>query len=284
LEAEVARFYESVSKRKAGAVGLGALLEPIRAARGAKRVLVSAGGALESVPFAALPLDGEPLAARLELVHVPSTAAVALRRSNRAASPTKPVAILADPDFGGAFPRLRFSGIEAEQVKSILPLATVATGADASRDRFDRLAPRDFEILHFATHAFVDPRRPELSGIILANGGSLRLPEIYNLDLRARLVVLSACRSATGADLPGEGVVGLARAFLYAGARGVLATLWDVDDRASAELVRRFYAGMVTQRLTPAAALRAAQDSLRADPRWRDPYFWAGLTLHGDWI
>jgi CHAT domain-containing protein len=96
-------------------------------------------------------------------------------------------------------------------------------------------------------------------------------------------VVLSACRSATGADLPGEGLVSLTRAFLYAGAAGVVATLWDVDDRATSELMQRFYDGLLVRKLPPGKSLREAQNLMRADARWRHPYYWAGVTLHGEW-
>ena len=91
-------------------------------------------------------------------------------------------------------------------------------------------------------------------------------------------------QTGLGQELRGEGLVGLTRGFMYAGARSVLATLWKVDDRATAELVERFYAGLLgPQRLAPAAALRAAQVSMAQDARWRSPYYWAGFVLQGEW-
>ncbi len=161
----------------------------------------------------------------------------------------------------------------------------------ASRAWLDRTPLKDFRIIHFATHALANTNRPALSGAQLARydssgqpvDGFLRLPEIYGMELHARLVVLSACRSATGADLPGEGLVGLTRGFLYAGAAAVVATLWDVDDRATAELMQRFYEGFAVRRQPPGQALRDAQAAIRADPRWKHPYYWAGVTLHGEW-
>jgi CHAT domain-containing protein len=147
-------------------------------------------------------------------------------------------------------------------------------------------------VLHFATHGVLDDVRPALSGLVLSlvdergrkQDGVLRLHDVYNLTLSADLVVLSACQTGLGQELRGEGLVGLTRGFMYAGARSVLATLWKVDDRATAELVERFYAGLLgPRRLAPAAALRAAQVSMAQDARWRSPYYWAGFVLQGEW-
>ena len=103
------------------------------------------------------------------------------------------------------------------------------------------------------------------------------------MRLDANLVVLSACQTALGKEIRGEGLVGLARAFMYAGAPRVVASLWQVNDVATAELMRRFYRGMLHDKLRPAAALRAAQTEIARDPRWTSPYFWAGFALQGDW-
>jgi CHAT domain-containing protein len=113
--------------------------------------------------------------------------------------------------------------------------------------------------------------------------GFLRAHEIYNLDLPADLVVLSACRTALGKDVKGEGLIGLTRAFFYAGAAGVVSSLWKVDDRATAELMKRFYRKLLKEKLPPAAALREAQLSMWHDPAWQAPYYWAGFIFQGDW-
>ena len=94
---------------------------------------------------------------------------------------------------------------------------------------------------------------------------------------------LSACQTALGQDVKGEGLVGLTRAFIYAGAPRVVASLWQVNDLATAELMKKFYRGMLQQRLRPAAALRAAQLEMSREPRWKAPYFWAGFVLQGEW-
>jgi CHAT domain-containing protein len=113
--------------------------------------------------------------------------------------------------------------------------------------------------------------------------GFLRLYDLYNLKLSADLVVLSACQTALGKEIKGEGLVGLTRGFMYAGVPRVVASLWQVEDRASAELMKRFYQGMLDRGLRPASALRAAQVSMQSDNRWRGPHYWAAFTIQGEW-
>jgi len=95
--------------------------------------------------------------------------------------------------------------------------------------------------------------------------------------------VLSACQTALGKEMRGEGLQSLTRAFMYAGAPRVIASLWEVSDIATAELMKRLYAGILKRGLSPAAALRAAQLDMARDPRWASPYFWSGFVLQGDW-
>ena len=145
--------------------------------------------------------------------------------------------------------------------------------------------------LHFATHGVLDTGRPELSGLVLSlydergrsQDGVLRLNDIYNLRLGADLVVLSACRTALGKEVRGEGLIGLTRGFMYAGAARVLASLWSVEDRATADLMGSFYHGMLREGLSPAAALRRAQLAMARSPGRRSPFYWAGFSLQGEW-
>jgi CHAT domain-containing protein len=113
--------------------------------------------------------------------------------------------------------------------------------------------------------------------------GFLQLYEIYNLKLGADLVVLSACQTALGKDIRGEGIVSLTRGFMHAGAPRVVASLWNVDDAATAELMSRFYREMIVNGLRPAAALRAAQLDLANEKRYQSPYFWAAFVIQGEW-
>src|SRR6185369_3641198 len=116
-----------------------------------------------------------------------------------------------------------------------------------------------------------------------AQNGFLRVIDLYSLKLNANLVVLSACQTALGKEIDGEGIVGLTRGFMYAGASGVVSSLWKVDDATTAELMKRFYQAMLVKNQTPAAALRAAQDEIRQTQRWRNPNNWAGFILTGEW-
>ncbi|HYO91684.1 MAG TPA: CHAT domain-containing tetratricopeptide repeat protein, partial [Pyrinomonadaceae bacterium] len=167
----------------------------------------------------------------------------------------------------------------------------MAAGFDATRERLQGTDLTRFAILHFATHGFLDPVRPENSGLMLStvnrNGqtqdGYVGLQDIYGLRAPVDLVVLSACRTALGKEVRGEGLIGLTRGFMHAGASSVVASLWKVDDEATAELMRRFYGNMLQSGMRPAEALRTAQNSIRQESQWRSPYYWAAFTLQGDY-
>lgn len=266
----------------------GPVARPLAALR-PKRLIVAPDGALETVPFALI-------APEAETAVLPSASALAAIRSARPAAPPRTLALLADPVLsaedprapgvrreGASLARLRFSRSEADQVSAIIPWSVrkIALDRDANRAFFEGDL-RGFGFLHLATHALAGARNPELSGLALS-GGFLRLSEIYNLDLRAKLVTLSACRSAAGTELPGEGLMSLTRGFLYSGASSLLASLWDVDDRATAELMKRFYRAHLVEGKPLAAALRSAQLSLSREPGWEHPYYWAAFVLQGDW-
>lgn len=162
---------------------------------------------------------------------------------------------------------------------------------DASRATATNPELADYRIVHFATHGIVNNQHPALSGVVLSLvdkqgqslDGFLRLHDIYNLRLGSELVVLSACQTALGKNIRGEGMVGLVRGFMYAGAPRVVASLWDVKDEATSELMKRFYRKMLVEKQSPAAALRAAQISLWKEARWSAPYYWAGFVIQGEY-
>ena len=192
-----------------------------------------------------------------------------------------------------SFVRLRFTRQEADEIAQFAPADKRLEALDfaASRANATSAALDQYQIVHFATHGLINNRHPELSGIVLSlvdekgkpQNGFLRLYEIYNLKLSADLVVLSACQTAVGEEIRGEGLLGLTRGFMYAGAPRVVATLWQVDDRATSELMKRFYQKMLGEGLRPAAALKAAQVSMQTDKRWSSPHYWAAFTLQGEW-
>jgi CHAT domain-containing protein len=191
------------------------------------------------------------------------------------------------------FDRLVFSNDEAEFITGFAPRSSTlkATGFKASHQLAISGELSLYRIIHFATHGLINSEHPELSGLVLSlvdeNGrpqdGFLRMGEIFNLRLPADLVVLSACQTALGKEIKGEGLVGLTRGFMYAGARRVVASLWQVDDQATSELMRLFYRGMLKEGLRPAAALREAQIGMSRSSRWSSPYYWAGFVIQGEW-
>jgi len=166
----------------------------------------------------------------------------------------------------------------------------VAMGFDASREGLENADLTGYAIVHFATHGILNSKRPENSGLLLSTmgpdgksrNGFLRLSDVYQLHIPVNLVVLSACRTGLGKDVRGEGLIGLTRGFMYAGASSVVASLWKVDDEATAELMKLFYTNMLQGGMKPTAALRAAQNTIRQNPNWNSPYYWAAFTLQGD--
>jgi CHAT domain-containing protein len=326
------------------------VLEPVAGEIRGKRLLVVSDGALQYIPFAALPEPSNPSAPLVmahEVVNLPSASVLAvLRRQEKEKKPApKMVAVLADPVFsardgrlaatlgrrlpepaGGApqphagssgagssanapadetltrsvsdvglleLSRLPFSRREAEGIMSLTSPGQGLEALDFDATRAAATSPKlsQYRIVHFATHGLLDSRHPELSGLVLSlldkqgktQPGFLSLEDIYNLDLPADLVVLSACETGLGKEIDGEGLIGLTRGFMYAGASRVVASLWSVNDAATAELMVRFYRGVLREGRTPAAALRQAQLGMWRTARWKLPYYWAAFQVQGDW-
>ncbi|MCI0488643.1 MAG: CHAT domain-containing protein [Blastocatellia bacterium] len=194
---------------------------------------------------------------------------------------------------GERFPRLLFSRREARAITGTVASGKAMNALDfqASRATVEGADLSNYRVIHFATHGLINNQHPELSGIVLSlvdrdgnpQDGFLRLHEIYNMKLSADLAVLSACETALGKEIRGEGLVGLTRGFMYAGASRVVASLWKVDDAATADFMKRFYTGMFVKKLRPAAALREAQVEMWKQERWRSPYYWAAFVLQGEW-
>jgi CHAT domain-containing protein/Tfp pilus assembly protein PilF len=197
------------------------------------------------------------------------------------------------PTRGFFLTRLPYTRREAQDILAVIPPGTGLQALDFDASRSTALDPKlaQYRIVHFATHSFLDSEHPELSALAFSmvdqrgnrQDGLVGLQDIYNLNLPADLVVLSACETALGKEIKGEGLMGLTRGFMYAGATRVVASLWKVDDVATAELMQRFYMAMEQEKMRPAAALQKAQVEMWRQQRWRNPYYWAAFELQGEW-
>lgn len=189
--------------------------------------------------------------------------------------------------------RLPFTLREADQILAVAPAQSSMKSVGFKANLATATSPElgRYRYVHFATHGYFDSQRPSLSALVLSlvdeqgrkQDGFLRANEIYNLRLPAELVVLSACQTGLGKEVKGEGLVGLTRGFMYAGAARVVVSLWSVNDRATSELMQKFYRGMLRDGQRPAAALRAAQVELWRQKHWQSPYYWSAFTLQGEW-
>ncbi|HJP90738.1 MAG TPA: CHAT domain-containing tetratricopeptide repeat protein [Pyrinomonadaceae bacterium] len=191
--------------------------------------------------------------------------------------------------------RLFYAKQELDSLRQVAgEKALIITDYAATREQFLKTDLTQYSMLHLVTHGYFDPKEPESSGFLLStvdrNGrplqGFIGLKDIYELRAPLLLVVLSACQSALGDDVRGEGLLGVTRGFMYAGASSVVASLWQVDDEATAELMRLFYSNMLEHGMKPGEALRAAQNSIRERPDrpdWHSPYFWAAFTIQGEY-
>lgn len=196
--------------------------------------------------------------------------------------------------FGAMLPPVPKTGEQARAIASIAGPSRCFIAENFTANKEMAASPRvsGFRIVHFATHGIYDDEHPEFSGLALSlvdekgqpRDGFLLTPEIYNLPLNADLVVLSACRTGNGKRVRGEGVIGMTRAFMYAGTPRVISTLWDVGETASTELMKRFYRRLYDKArpMRPAEALRAAQIEMLRDPRWKSPIHWGAFQFQGE--
>lgn len=332
------------------------LLGPVAAMLPGKRLLIVADGALQYLPFVALPAPAmnqakkkvqrpgnsyRPLIIDHEVISLPSATVLGVLRRELAGREPAPkvAAVLADPVFDKNDERVtsansvvksvsgkaksdeaRLEALESEVVRSIREVG-ITNGWELARLPFtrqeaealvsltaeaERLKALDFDanraaatnpelgqyrIVHFATHGLLNSTHPGLSGLILSlvdregheQNGFLPAFEIFNLKLPAELVVLSGCQTGLGREVKGEGLLSLTRGFMYAGAARVVVSLWEVNDQSTAELMKSLYRGILgAERMSPAAALRAAQISVWKTQRWHSPYYWAAFTLQGE--
>ncbi|HKQ75259.1 MAG TPA: CHAT domain-containing tetratricopeptide repeat protein [Blastocatellia bacterium] len=187
--------------------------------------------------------------------------------------------------------RLSATDWEARQIASLAADSKVLLNFAAKLDTAIDPALGKYRFIHFATHALINPHDPDQSAIVLSQvnergqpiNGLLSAKQIHQLKLPVELVVLGACRTGLGKDVPGEGLMSLTRGFLSSGAARVMTSLWAVEDQATAEMMSRFYSrALGPKAMSPAAALRAAKVEMWRDGRW-GPYYWGGFVLQGDW-
>lgn len=347
-QAQQLRQAEMIFQRRARELS-SLILDPVGSRIANKRLVIVADGALELIPFSALPVPPQSvssrararhdfvyLIARHEIVYEPSASVLALLQLESPGNASRTAAIFADPVFSKTdsriktsastdkpdpissleeiqlrralrdagdtasvdgplrLIRLRYSRVEADAIAAAAPPGSSMEALDFDANRAAVLSDelKQFKIVHLATHGILNTVHPELSGLVFSlvdkegkpRPGFLRLSDVYNLNLSADLVVLSACESGIGEQLRGEGLVGLTRGFMYAGAERVVASLWKVNDVATSELMKRFYASMLNDRKPASVALRQAQlEMLARGDRFSPPFFWAGFVLQGEW-
>ena len=299
------------------------VVKPIADQLQTSRLIIIADGVLQYVPFQLLktsPDAKDPLIANFDIVEAPSASVLALvRREQAHPKPSKKLLVgfgdaVFSPEYlppgrsGPAVTRSAAANSENMSKLSKLPrlfnakreLSNISdlAGSDsaffveynATRDNLLGVGVDQYRILHVVTHGVLDALKPERSGLVLSLidenqkpiAGFVSLADIYRLRA-PDLVVLSACSTALGQRQDGEGLIGVMRGFMYAGASGVVASLWRVDDHASAELMKHFYVNMLQRGMGPAAALRDAQNQIRSRPEWSSPYYWAGFTFQGNY-
>jgi CHAT domain-containing protein len=283
------------------------LIAPIEAAlAGKKRLIIVPDGVLAYLPFETLQ-GATRLLERFSISYAPSASTLAAirQRGLRKAPPTRNLLAFADPIVASAstvaqaWERERAMALtplpntrtEVSAIRSLFNAAStqVHLGADAQEQSLKSEQLESFRYLHFAAHGYFDEEEPARSGIVLSQAGDsssdglLQAPEIMRLRLNADLVTLSACQSGLGRVLAGEGVLGLTRAFLYAGAQSVVVSLWNVNDVATAELMKHLYTNLRAGQPRD-QALRQAKLTLMKTPNspWKHPYFWAPFIFIGD--
>jgi CHAT domain-containing protein len=255
------------------------LVAPIEQQLKGSKLVIVAHGVLHYLPFAALVgADGKFLLERWELRAAPSASVLKFLPPGKAASAR--MLVFGNPDLGDPKLDLGFAESEARMVAGLYADSRLFVRLEASETAF-RSGARDYARIHFATHGKFRADSPLDSGLYLAkdaaNDGVLRVAELYAMELDADLVTLSACETALGSIGSGDDVVGLTRGFLYAGTRSIVSSLWSVDDKATAELMRAFYGSLAAD--GKRQALRQAQ--LKTRESFPHPFFWAAFQLVG---
>ncbi len=281
-----------------------------------QKLIIVPDGALSYLPFETLTVEPKPAAGqkaspaiflieRFAISYAPSASALAALGVARKDAPAggKGIVAFGDPDYEAAgkadsqtergfdFRRLPYTRTEVNEIAALFPAAEarIFLGAEASEEKVKAEDLSRARYVHLAAHGMIDEDYPARSGIILAaardskEDGALQVSEVMRLKLNADLVTLSACRTGLGKLLNGEGIIGLTRAFLYAGADGVVVSLWNVNDIATASLMKAFYKNLQQGMAKDEALRRAKLDLIKGQKSaWQHPYYWAPFVLIGD--
>jgi len=258
-----------------------------------RRLLVVPDGPLHRLPFEVLRRGGRYLVEDHEISVVPSATALSLLRDTDGRHASAGFLGLGDPldaEGGESFPELPASGQALNRIAELFPSQDRVTlrRETCTKEALRAQPLEEFRFVHLATHGWWDPANPQRIGLRLSPGSEgggadfLYLDDVFQLDLNAELVVLAGCQTGLGELLPGEGLVGLNRAFLAAGARSVLVSLWNVSDKSTAEFMEAFYRNL-DGRTIPEALRRTRLAFIASDrPAQRQYYRWAPFVLIGD--
>ncbi len=307
LREKVEGFRTAISRKQPAEKTRGAelhdlLIKPVQAlAAKQQRIVIIPDGPLHLLPFAALVRDGKYLAEWKPIHTVVSATVYAELKKSREQSRGGSLAAFGDPNYGGengarplrggvSLEPLPGTRREVQQIATLYPSAATTYLGPQATERQAKSLGRDVRYIHFASHGIVDERFPLNSALALStpesgddDNGLLQAWEIFErMRIDADLVTLSACDTALGKEVAGEGLIGLTRAFQYAGARSILASLWSVADESTAELMRRFYS-YLQQGKSKDEALRAAQLDLIRGKTYAQPFHWGAFELIGDW-
>lgn len=257
------------------------LIEPALPHIRGKELLIIPHDVLHYLPYQALfSPQGKYLIQDYPIYYLSSASLMQFTKEKRRASRER-VLVMGNPSLGDEAYNLRFAEREAREVARVYPQSAVYLKAEATKSKAISQSP-NYEILHFAVHGELKEDDPLGSALLLAGEGKedgrLKVGEIFSLNLKADTVVLSACETALGKISNGDEIIGLTRAFIYAGTPSVIATLWKVNDRASYELMREFYTNLKTSKKS--VALRLAQ--IKTMQAYPEPFFWAAYGLTGE--
>ena len=247
-----------------------------------KKLIIVPHGSLHYLPFAALSDGKEYLIDRFSIRMLPSASVLSFLKE-RAKQEGSGALIFGNPKLNDPKYDLKFAQDEALAIGRIIPESKVLLRREASKTNLQNFGSR-YTVIHLAVHGVFDLDKPLNSALLLAadrnNDGLLRAGDLYNLSLNADLVTLSACETALGKVATGDDVVGFTRGFLYAGARSLVSSLWQVDDEATRDLMVSFYINL--PKMSKEEALRQAQ--LKTKKQYPHPYYWAAFLLTGSAI